>query len=106
MFNSCSALTSVTIPDSVTTIGLLAFSGCLGLTSITIPDSIEGMDNSMFANCDALTALQFKSVNPPRLYGPLRIPTTCAIYIPEGSYSAYTSADNYPDDGDYQYISY
>lgn len=104
MFNSCSALTSVTIPDSVTTVGTLAFSGCSGLTSITIPDSIGGLDGSIFVNCDALTALQFKSVNPPRLYGPLGISTTCAIYIPDGSFSAYTSAANYPDDADYQYI--
>lgn len=106
MFNSCSALKSVTIPDSVTSIEHLAFSGCSGLTSITIPDSIGGLEGSIFADCGALTTLQFKSVNPPRLYGPLGIPTTCAIYIPEGTFSVYTSADNYPDDADYQYIQY
>lgn len=106
MFNGCSALTSVTIPYSVTTIGSLAFSGCSGLTSIVFPSSIGDIDGYTFSGCDALVSLQFESIHPPRLYGNLEIPTTCAIYIPEGSYSEYTSATNYPDDGDYQYIEY
>ena len=36
-FYNCSSLTSVTIPDSVTSIGGSAFSGCSALESITIP---------------------------------------------------------------------
>eukprot|EP00729_Bicosta_minor_P008035 gene8035-14852_t len=39
VFSGCSGLTSVTIPDSVNSIGNSAFSGCSGLTSVTIPDS-------------------------------------------------------------------
>ena len=37
-FYGCTGLTSITIPNSVTSIGLNAFSGCTGLTSITMPD--------------------------------------------------------------------
>ena len=106
MFNGCSALKSITIPYSVTTVGTLAFQGCSGLTSIVFPNSIESMEMYIFNNCNALTSLQFESMDPPELYGSLGIPTTCVIYIPEGSYPAYTSAANYPDDGDYQYVSY
>ena len=36
-FSSCSGLTSVTIPNSVTNIGPFAFSGCSGLEEITLP---------------------------------------------------------------------
>ena len=39
-FRNCTALTSVTIPDSVTSIGIYAFYLCSSLTSVTIPDSV------------------------------------------------------------------
>ena len=43
-FYYCSAMTSVTIPDTVTTFGY-AFSGCDGLTSITIPHSVTNISS-------------------------------------------------------------
>lgn len=39
-FWNCTGLTSVTIGNSVTSIGYRAFSGCTGLTSVTIPNSV------------------------------------------------------------------
>ena len=39
-FYECSSLTSVTIPNSVTSIGGYAFEWCSGLTSVTIPNSV------------------------------------------------------------------
>ena len=50
-FNGCSNLTSVTIPNSVTSIGNYAFSGCSGLTSITIPNSVTSIGDDTFAFC-------------------------------------------------------
>ncbi len=56
-FSGCIGLTSITIPDSVTNIGTSAFSGCTGLTSITIPDSVTMIGNSAFSGCIGLTSI-------------------------------------------------
>ena len=50
-FYDCSSLTSITIPESVTSIDDCAFSGCSGLTSITIPESVTSIGNFAFKNC-------------------------------------------------------
>ena len=46
-----------TIPESVTTIGVYAFSYCTGLTRITIPDSVIYIDEYAFYNCTGLTSV-------------------------------------------------
>ena len=50
-FESCSSLTSVTIPNSVTSIGEYAFYKCSGLTSVTIPNSVTSIGNDVFYGC-------------------------------------------------------
>ena len=42
-YSGCSSLTSITIPNSVTSIGDYAFCNCSGLTSITIPNSVTAI---------------------------------------------------------------
>lgn len=54
---SGSSLTSVSIPDSVTSIGRGAFAVCDSLTEVTIPDSVTSMGIGVFAGCDGLTAV-------------------------------------------------
>ena len=51
-FYNCTGLTSVTIGNSVTSIGEWAFSGCSGLTSITIPDSVTSIGDRAFESCE------------------------------------------------------
>jgi hypothetical protein len=54
-FADCTGLTSITIPNSVTSIGARAFEGCTGLTSITIPNSVTSIGSSAFRGCTNLT---------------------------------------------------
>ena len=55
-FYNATCLTSLTISNSVTTIGWGAFSNCTGLMgSLTIPNSVTSIDGDAFYNCTGLT---------------------------------------------------
>ena len=56
-FYNCSGLTSVTIPNSVKTIGWGAFYGCSGLTSVTIPNSVTSIGGGAFEKCSGLSTV-------------------------------------------------
>ena len=62
-FYNCYRLTSVTIPNSVTSIGYSAFQSCGGLTSVTVPNSVTSIGNRAFANCNGLTSIVVDSGN-------------------------------------------
>ncbi|NBQ26122.1 MAG: leucine-rich repeat domain-containing protein, partial [Verrucomicrobia bacterium] len=56
-FSGCSSLTSITIPDSVTSIGEQAFAECSNLTSITIPEGVTWIGFKAFYRCWRLTSI-------------------------------------------------
>ena len=59
----CSSLTSVTIPEGVTTIETYAFRFCHSLTSVTIPASVSYIGECAFEFCDSLTDIQVAADN-------------------------------------------
>ena len=56
-FSGCSGLGLVNIPNSVTSIGEGAFSGCSGLGSVTIPNSITSIGDYTFYGCRSLKSI-------------------------------------------------
>lgn len=62
-FESCTALTSVSLPSTLQRINTYAFSGCKELTSIVIPDGVTNIGSSSFAMCKKLSEISIpKSV--------------------------------------------
>lgn len=57
-FANCFQLTNISIPNSVTSIGLSAFDGCTKLESITLPSSLRNISMFLFHNCSQLTTIQ------------------------------------------------
>lgn len=51
-------MTSVSIPNSVTTIEVRAFEKCTNLLSVTIPNSVTTLGSDAFSMCSGLTTLQ------------------------------------------------
>ena len=62
-FKDCADLTSVVIPDSVTSIAYGAFWNCTSLTSVTIPDSVTSIGNEAFYGCTNLTSITVNENN-------------------------------------------
>ena len=56
-FRGCNNLTSITIPDGVTSIGSYTFYGCTSLTSITIPEVMTSIGSYTFYDCTSLTSI-------------------------------------------------
>ena len=56
-FKYCTSLKSVTIGNGVTSIGMYAFRHCTSLTSITIPDSVTTIGYRAFEECTSLTSI-------------------------------------------------
>ena len=64
-FSGCTSLTSITIPNSVTSLGGGCFQGCSRLTSITIPNSVRSLGYNCFVGCSRLTSIYMLPSTPP-----------------------------------------
>ena len=60
-FASCEYITSISLPDTLRTVGIRAFYGCRSLGNIVIPDGVKTIDDDAFFGCDNLKTVEFGS---------------------------------------------
>jgi len=94
-FSFNGSLTSVTISDSVTSIGSSAFDSCSSLQEVTIPSGVTNIGDGAFSECGGLQSVTILAPTPPTFgaypfgnpYGP-----SFPIYVPADSLGAYQNA--------------
>lgn len=84
-FRECESLTSVVVPDSVTSIVQHAFYGCMNLTAVTLPHNVTEIGDYAFYECTSLASIYipnnvnsigFGSFNGCRKLSSITIPDT------------------------------
>lgn len=83
------------------------FCDCTELKKVWLSECMTTLNMGAFYNCTGLEEVHFTSETPPTLKNNnvfKNLPTTCKIYVPAGTLSAYTSASKYPSSSTYTYI--
>ncbi|WP_034101020.1 leucine-rich repeat domain-containing protein, partial [Flavobacterium psychrophilum] len=92
--------TSITIPNSVTSIGEDTFAGCSGLTSVTIPNSVTAIGNSAFRGCTNLNLVNCYITTPliidESVFSDVKI-SKARLNVPAGTEAAYQAAAVWQD---------
>lgn len=59
-FNRCESLTTIELPEKITTLPRLAFGGCKALTSVTIKGKLTYLGEMAFNNCSKMSKFTLK----------------------------------------------
>ena len=102
-FYNCSGLTrELVIPNSVSSIGDYAFSGCSGLTLVTIPNSVTSIGKGAFYGCSGLTSIYNRIDHPSDVTLGSNVfeyvnTTVCTLFVRRGRVDEYRNADQWKD---------
>ncbi len=98
-FQDCDSLYSITLPDSLWFIGLRAFANCSHIGTVTLPEKVELMDQYVFSGCSSLRSITCNAPEPPVIQETTLTGTSCPIYVPCPSITAYRNAPVWQDFG-------
>ena len=108
-FNCSSVVGELIIPNSVTCIGEAAFNGCR-MTSLTIGSSVSVMLFDAFAHCTSLTLINVLPETPPTMVGPrdpfAYVPQSIPVIVPCGFGELYQNADCFSRFSNIQELGY
>ncbi|MFI3240617.1 MAG: leucine-rich repeat protein [Bacteroidales bacterium] len=93
-FNKCSNLKSINLPSGVTALGKYAFGTC-GLESIKIPSSLTSIGNNVFNGCSSLSEVYVYWTESPTTVNAgifANIFSSATLYIPAGTTSVYEAS--------------
>jgi len=98
IFGLCTKLTSVTIPNSVKTMGPNMFYGCSSLKTVVLGSGLTDIGAYMFRNCPNLTNVTCLAFTPPTIdgdpcYGNGGLYNTVSLKVPVQSKSSYKNAN-------------
>ena len=96
-FYKCTGLTSVAIPNSVTSIGDYAFAYSTELTSVVIPNSVTTIGEGAFYACDNISSVYSEIAEPFNCKYLFSNDTYLngTLYIPQGTKVLYTQVDGW-----------
>jgi hypothetical protein len=99
-FYGCSNLYYVFIGNGAKSIGSYAFSGCSSIDYFSFGSQLQTIGAEAFSDCVAITRLYSYCLEPPTC-GASALEDidkwNCTLYIPGGTLSAYTAADQWRD---------
>jgi len=103
LFSNCSLLLEVNIPDAVKNIGQLVFIGCDGLKQVSIGNSIESIANNAFLDAYNIIKLSIASPTPPVIIdsylegNPYFYSIYCTIEVPASAVETYRNTAGWGD---------
>ena len=101
-FYNCTSLASVTIGDSVTSIGTYAFYGCTGLTSVTIGSGVTSIESAAFGGCSSLESITLPFVGGSASATSASASTLFGYIFGTSSYTGGTSVKQYYASSSYE----
>ncbi|MGC1391444.1 MAG: leucine-rich repeat protein [Bacteroidales bacterium] len=101
-FRLCTGLASIAIPSTVISIKDAAFNSCSNLNTVTIPSSVTSIGNFAFYGCTALSSIYAFPITPVDLTSSSTVfydvnKSTCKLYVPLGSATLYSVANQWKD---------
>ena len=101
VFNNQKSLTSLTLPEGLTTICNGAIAEMSNLKTISLPSTLSNIGNSFLSSCSALTSIYNYATKPFDLSEITSFvnlqKTGCSLYVPKGSKSAYTGSNSWKE---------